>query len=101
MDQFPNEGQALSGPFKVPSNVLKKQYFYGNVTKDLVIEPLKINTFGQKISYRNTGSNTASSGANEIKSEVKEKRKPIVRKNSKPKQQVIEINELVMCANVK
>jgi len=87
IDQFPNEGQALNGPFKVPSDVLKKHYFYGNCTRDLVIEPVVTNTFGQKMSYCSTASN--SSGVNENKSEVKEKRKPIVKKNSKPKQQVI------------
>lgn len=78
--QFSNEGQALSGPFKVPSDVLKKQHFYGNSTRDLVIESSKINILKQKMSF---SSNENSS------TQVKEKRKPTVNKNSKPKQQVI------------
>lgn len=77
--QFPSEGQALSGPFKVPSDVLKKQYFFGNRTSDLVIELPKINILGQKMSFSSENSST----------QVKEKRKPTVSKNSKPKQQVI------------
>lgn len=80
-DQFPNEGQALSGPFKVPSDVLKKHYIYGNCTRNLVIEPPKTNIVSQKMNY--------SDGNNSIKTEGKEKRKPTVNKNSKPKQQVI------------
>lgn len=83
-DQFPNEGQPLNGPFKVPSNVLKKQYLYGNCTKDLIIVSSKMNIFKQQINYSSDRSNL-------LKNEVKEKRKPTVSKNSKPKQQVIHI----------
>lgn len=79
-DQFPNEGQALSGPFKVPSDVRKKQYHFGNGTRDLIITSKTINIV-QKIKYSNE------SGLPKIV--VKEKRKPTVNKNSKPKQQVI------------
>lgn len=81
-DQFPNEGQALSGPFKVPSDVLKKQYLFGNGTKDLIILSSKTNSIAQKIKYSNDGSSSS-------ENEVKEKRKPTVKKNSKAKQQVI------------
>lgn len=81
--QFPNEGAALSGPFKVPNNILKKQYFYGNCTRNLVIEPLKTNIVRQNMNYSDIN--------NSIKTEGKEKRKPTVNKNSKPKQLVIYI----------
>lgn len=84
LDQFSNEGQPLNGPFKVPSNVLKKQYLFGNRTKDLTIVSSKMNIFKQKINYSNDKSNL-------LKNEIKEKRKPTVSKNSKPKQQVIQI----------
>jgi len=87
-DQFPNEGQALSGPFKVPSDVLKKHCFYGNCTRDLVIVPLKPNNIGQKLYYSNFGENSKQSAADNSKNEIKEKRKPTVNKNTKPKQQV-------------
>lgn len=83
-DQLPNEGQPLNGPFKVPSNVLKKQYLYGNRTNDLTIVSSKMNIFKQKINYSNNKSNL-------LKNDIKEKRKPTVSKNSKPKQQVIQI----------
>lgn len=75
-DQFPNEGQGLTGPFKVPSNILKKQYFYGKCTSQLTIEPLTYKINEQKMNYSNNEKN------------VKEKRKPTVSKNTKPKQQV-------------
>lgn len=88
-DQFPNEGQALSGPFKVPSDVLKKHCFYGNCTRDLVIVPLKPNNIGQKLYYSNNEENSKQSAADKSKNEIKEKRKPTVNKNTKPKQQVI------------
>jgi len=88
-DQFPNEGQALSGPFKVPSDVLKKHCFYGNCTRDLVIVPLKSNNIGQKLYYSNIEKNSKESSADKSKNEIKEKRKPTVSKNTKPKQQVI------------
>lgn len=83
-EHFPNEGQPLNGPFKVPSDTLKKQYLYGNYTKDLIIVFPKMNTFKQKINYSSDRSNLS-------KGEIKEKRKPTVSKNSKPKQQVIQI----------
>lgn len=88
-DQFPNEGQALSGPFKVPSDVLKKHCFYGNFTRDLVIVPLEPNNIGQKLYYCNSGENSKQSANDASKNEIKEKRKPTVNKNTKPKQQVI------------
>lgn len=84
-DQFPNDGQALNGPFKVPSDVSRKHYFHGNCTKDLVIYPYKNNIFKQKLNYSNIGKDSKNINI----SEVKEKRKPTVSKNSKPKQQVI------------
>lgn len=86
-DQFPTEGQALSGPFKVPSDVSKKQYFYGNSTKDLVINPHKINVVKQKMNYSDIGNYST----NVNKKEGNEKRKPTVSKNTKPKQQVIKM----------
>lgn len=88
-DQFPNEGQALSGPFKVPSDVLKKHCFYGNCTRDLVIVPLKPNNIGHKLYYSNFGENSKESSIDKSKNEIKEKRKPTVSKNTKPKQQVM------------
>lgn len=84
-DQFPNQGQALSGPFKVPSDISRKQYFYGNSTKDLVIDPLKNNILIQKMNYSNIENNSTNVNQNV----TKEKRKPTVSKNTKPKQQVI------------
>jgi len=88
LDQIPNEGQALSGPFKVPSDVLKKHCFYGSCTRDLVIDPLKPNIIGQKLYYSSNGNESKQSATDKIKNEVKEKRKPTVSKNSKPKQQL-------------
>jgi len=88
-DQFPSEGQALSGPFKVPSDVLKKHCFYGNCTRDLVIVPLKPNNIGQKLYYSNNEENSKQNAADKNINEIKEKRKPTVSKNTKPKQQVI------------
>lgn len=84
-DQFPSEGQPFTGPFKVPNDVLKKQYAYGNQSRDLVIKP-PINIFGQNINYSTNGDHL---GIDKSKNQVKEKRKPTVSKNSKPKQQVI------------
>lgn len=83
-DQFPNEGQALSGPFKVPSDVLRKQSLFGNCTKNLIIDPPKVNILEQKRNYSCDGNNPP-------KVSIKEKRKPTVNKNSKPMQQVIYI----------
>lgn len=91
-DQFSNEGKPLNGPFKVPSDVLKKHYSYGNRTRDLIIEPLQTNMFKQKMDYCNIGNTSMTIEVDKNKSEVKEKRKPIVKKNSKPKQQVITIH---------
>lgn len=76
-DKYPSEGQGLTGPFKVPSDVLKKQYFYGKCTSQLIVDPpttRKINE--QKMNFSNSEKNN------------KEKRKPTVSKNTKPKQQV-------------
>lgn len=87
-DQFPNEGQALRGPFKVPSDILKKHCFYGNCTRDLIIAPLKSNSIGQKLYYSSIGENLKQSATNKSKNEIKEKRKPTVNKNTKPKQQL-------------
>jgi hypothetical protein len=89
LDQIPNEGQALSGPFKVPSDVLKKHCFYGSCTRDLVIDPLKPNIIGQKLYYSSNGNESNQSAIDKSKNEIKEKRKPTVSKNSKPKQQVV------------
>lgn len=88
-DRLPNEGQAMNGPFNVPSNGLKKQYCYGNRTRDLVIHHSKTNIMGQKMNYSNVEKNSVQNTVGERKNEVKEKRKPTVSKNSKPKQQVI------------
>ncbi|XP_060853067.1 atypical kinase COQ8B, mitochondrial [Rhopalosiphum padi] len=88
LDQIPNEGQALSGPFKVPSDVLKKHCFYGSCTRDLVIDPLKPNIIGQKLYYSSNGNESKQSATDKSKNEIKEKRKPTVSKNSKPKQQL-------------
>jgi len=87
--KVPTEGQALSGPFKVPSDVLKKHCFYGNCTRDLVIVPLKPNIIGQHLYYNSIRKNSKESAADKSKNEIKEKRKPTVSKNTKPKQQVI------------
>lgn len=89
LDQFPNEGQALSGPFKVPSDVMRKHCFHGNRTRDLIIVPLKPNIIGQKFHYSSIKDNLEQSTSDTSKNENKEKRKPTVNKNSKPKQQVI------------
>lgn len=86
-DQFSTEGQALSGPFKVPSDVLKKQNVYGNCSRHLIINPPKNNIALQKLNYSNNGSNVIE--IDESKNTLKEKRKPTVSKNTKPKQQVI------------
>lgn len=85
-DQSPNEGQALSGPFKVPNNILKKQYFYGYCTRDLVINPNITNIIEQKTNFSSIGNNSIQNGIDKNKNE---KRKPTVSKNSKPRQQVI------------
>ncbi|VVC43596.1 Protein kinase-like domain,UbiB domain, ADCK3-like,UbiB domain [Cinara cedri] len=75
-DQFPSEGQGLTGPLKVPSGVLKKQYFYGKCTSQLVIDPLIPKTIIHQMNYSSNEKNS------------KGKRKPTVSKNTKPKQQL-------------
>jgi len=55
----------------------------------LVIVPLEPNNIGQKLYYSNSGENSKQSATNASKNEIKEKRKPTVNKNTKPKQQVI------------
>ncbi|XP_025198773.1 atypical kinase COQ8B, mitochondrial [Melanaphis sacchari] len=87
-DQIPYEGQALNGPFKVPSDALKKHYFYGSCTRDLVIDPLKLNIIGQKVYYSSNEEESKQSIIDKNKNEIKEKRKPTVNKNTKPKQQL-------------
>lgn len=73
-NQLSSEGQGLAGPFKVPSDVLKKQYFYGKCTSQLIIDPLTSQRIKLKMNYSSDEKN------------VKEKRKPTVSKNTKPKQ---------------
>jgi len=68
---------------------LKKHCFYGNFTRDLVIVPLEPNNIGQKMYYSNSEENSKQSATDASKNEIKEKRKPTVNKNTKPKQQVI------------
>lgn len=63
---------------------MKKQYFYGNYSRHLVIDPPNTNIVRQKINYSSNGNEV-----DESKNVIKEKRKPTVSKNSKPKQQVI------------
>ncbi|KAE9542936.1 hypothetical protein AGLY_002847 [Aphis glycines] len=88
LDQVPHEGQALNGPFKVPSDVLKKHCFYGSCTRDLVVDPLKPNIIGQKLYYSSIEEESKQKATDKSKNEMKEKRKPTVNKNTKPKQQL-------------
>jgi len=55
----------------------------------LVIVPLEPNNIGQKMYYSNFEENSKQSTTVASKNEIKEKRKPTVNKNTKPKQQVI------------
>lgn len=68
---------------------MKKKYFFGSCSRNLVIHPPKINTIRHQINYSNTGKTDQQSGIDNSKNEIREKRKPTVSKNTKPKQQVI------------
>lgn len=68
---------------------MKKQHFYGNCSRHLIIDPPKTNIATQTLKYSSNVNNVPGSNIDESKNAIKEKRKPTVSKNTKPKQQVI------------